>query len=272
MIQVGRSTLAALEWGARERPAILLLHSLAAHSHWWDGVAPLLEDDFHIMALDFRGHGGSQPAVPPDYRFDDYVADVVATLGLLGWRKPLVIGHSMGAYVGAALAAYHPEAVGALVIADMLTGWTAAMAERARSMAERPPLTFASREDAIARFRLTPPETRAQAGALRHLAETGVVETPPGVFRFAFDRHVFLHQPLDPWPFLPRIECPTLIVRGEGSVVMPRAAGERVASVVKRGTFAEVRDSWHHLILDDPAGFTAAVERWLADTPKEDFA
>jgi len=27
----------------------------------------------------------------------------------------------------------------------------------------------------------------------------------------------------------------------------------------------------HHLILDDPAGFSAAVERWLADTRKEDL-
>src|SRR5712691_12142102 len=94
VIQVGRSTLAAWEWGTRGRPAVLLLHSLAAHSHWWDGVAPLLEGSFHIVAVDFRGHGGSEHMTPPAYHFDDYVADVIAALDVLGWPKPLVVGHS----------------------------------------------------------------------------------------------------------------------------------------------------------------------------------
>src|SRR5213593_178014 len=191
--------LAAWEWGARERPAMLLLHSLAAHSHWWDGMAALLEDTFHIVALDFRGHGHSGHAMPPAYHF--------AALDVLGWRAPLVVG-------------------------DMLTGWTDALSERARVMAERPAPAFASLDEAVARFRLTPPETRAPAGILRHLAETGIVERD-GAFTFAFDRHVFLHPPLDPWSFLSRIRCPALVIRGESSVVMPREAGERVTAVLQ---------------------------------------
>jgi pimeloyl-ACP methyl ester carboxylesterase len=137
-------------------------------------VAPLLEGRFHIVAVDFRGHGGREHMTPPAYHFDDYVADVIAALDVLGWPKPLVVGHSMGAYVGATLAA------------------------------------------------------------------------------------------------LPRVECPTLVVHGEGSVVMSRAAAERVAATVKRGTCAELKNTWHHLILDDPAGFAGAVARWLAHIHKED--
>ena len=270
-IEAGGLRLAAWEWGARGRPAILLLHSLAAHSHWWDGAAALMEDTFHIVALDFRGHGRSGHAAPPAYRFDDYVADAVAALDALGWQAPIVVGHSMGAYVGSTLAARHPDRVGALVIGDMLTSWTETMSERARVMAERPALPFASRDDAVARFRLTPPETPAPSDVLRHLAEIGVVESGDGLFRFAFDRHVFLHPPLDPWHFLPRIRCPTLVIRGEGSVVMPRDAGERVAAAPKRASFVELKDAWHHLILDDPAAFSHAIRSWLADIHKEDL-
>jgi len=262
--------LAAWEWGARERPAMLLLHSLAAHSHWWDGMAALLEDAFHIVALDFRGHGRSGHAMPPAYHFADYLADVVAALDVLGWRAPIVVGHSMGAYVGSMLAAHHTERVGALVIGDMLTGWTDAMSERARVMAERPAPAFASLDEGVARFRLTPPETHAPSGVLRHLAETGIVERD-GAFTFAFDRHVFLHPPLDPWSFLPRIRCPALVIRGESSVVMPREAGERATAVLQQGSFVEVNDAWHHVILDDPAAFADAVSRWLADIQKGDL-
>jgi len=270
-IEAGGVRLAAWEWGARGRPAILLLHSLAAHSHWWDGAAALMEDAFHIMALDFRGHGQSGHAVPPAYHFDDYVADALAVLDVLGWQAPIVVGHSMGAYVGSTLAARHPDRVAALVIGDMLTGWTQTMSERARAMAERPAPSFVSRDDAVARFRLTPPETRAPSDVLRHLAETGVVESRDGMFTFAFDRQGFLHPPLDPWAVLPRIQCPTLVVRGEGSVVMPRDAGERVAAALKLASFVEVKDAWHHLILDDPAAFSDAVRSWLADIHKEDL-
>jgi pimeloyl-ACP methyl ester carboxylesterase len=113
-------------------------------------VAPLLEGRFHIVAVDFRGHGGSEHMTPPAYHFDDYVADVIAALDVLGWPKPLVVDHSMGAYVGATLAARHPERVRTLVIADMLTGWTEAMAERARLLADRAAPEFASRDEAAA--------------------------------------------------------------------------------------------------------------------------
>src|SRR5213592_1836329 len=99
------------EWGLPGRPPALLLHSLAAHSHWWDWSA----------ALDRRGHGGSAWSDPPAYRAADYAADIVAVLDALGWRRPLVVGHSLGGYVGAYLAARYPERVGALVIADTMT-------------------------------------------------------------------------------------------------------------------------------------------------------
>src|SRR3989449_1254417 len=177
--------LAAWEWGARERPAMLLLHSLAAHSHWWDGMAALLEDTFHIVALDFRGHGHSGHAMPPAYHFADYVADVVAALDVLGWRAPIVVGLSMGAYVGSMLAARHTERVGALVIGDMLTGWTDAMSERTRVMAERPAPAFASLDEAGARFCLPPPETPAPPGGLPPPPGTGDVGGD-GAVTFAF--------------------------------------------------------------------------------------
>lgn len=256
------------EWGAAGQPAALLLHSLAAHSHWWDWTAPIIAERFHVVALDFRGHGQSAWAEPAAYRFGDYVADVTAVLDAFGWRAPLVIGHSLGGYVGAYLAARHPARVGALVIADMLTFWTEEMGARARELAARPRVDVPGVEEAARRFRLTPPDTRASQESLRHLAESGVRQREPGAWTPAFDRRVFLHPDLDPWPFLPGVLCPTLVVRGGRSPVMDREAWQRVTMTVRRGQFAELRDAYHHLILDDPAGFAGIVTRWLAGAQK----
>lgn len=254
------------EWNEPGAAPVLLLHSLAAHAHWWDGVAPrLAAAGRRVVALDFRGHGGSDWAEPPAYRFHDYVSDALGALDALGWEAPDVVGHSLGGYVGALLAARHPARVRRLVIADMLTRWDPELEARARRQAERPPATAPSREEAAARFRLFPPETRAPAERLAHLGAMGVVERRRGAWEPAVDRRVFLHPPVDPWPFLGDVRAPTLVVRGEGSAVMDRAAAARVALALERGRVAELAGAFHHLILDDPAEFARVVENWLAD-------
>jgi pimeloyl-ACP methyl ester carboxylesterase len=251
------------EWGASGRVPALLLHSLAAHAHWWDWVAPALASRFHVVAVDFRGHGGSDHVAPAAYGFADYADDVDALLTHLGWTAPLIVGHSMGGYVGALHAARRPERVGALVIADMLTGWSDAMAERARAQASRDGPTFASAQDAGARFRLAPPDTTAPRERLEHVGEMAVTERRPGVWDYRFDRQVFLHPPPDPRAFLSDVGAPTLVMRGEKSSVMSADAAAGVAKRVRFGEVREIAGAFHHLVLDAPEAFADAVLRWV---------
>lgn len=248
------------EWGDASQPPALLLHSLAAHSHWWDQVAPHLAARQHVVAVDFRGHGGSDWSEP--YRFVDYVGDVDAVMRALGWRSALVIGHSMGGYVAALYAAHHPDRVTAVVIADMLTGWSDEMAQRARAQAERPAAEFASATDVGQRFRLAPPDTTAPRERLAHLGEAGAAERAPGRWSLAFDRRVFLHPPPDPFRFLDDVRAPALVVRGAGSVVMSLDEADAVAAAVQRGEAREIPDAFHHLVLDAPEAFANAVLEW----------
>ena len=254
--------LALHTWGGPDRPPLLLLHSLAAHSHWWDWSGHLLAGRFSVVALDQRGHGASAWAEPPAYAFDDYAADTVAVLDALGWPAATIVGHSMGGHVGALVAARHPDRVRALVMADVLTSWTEALQEFVDKQAARPPASFASPREAGDRFRLSPPDTTAAAERVSYLGESGVVERRPGVWEHAFDRRVFLHPPVDPWPFLPEIRCPTLVVRGERSRIMDGAACRRVAATVRDGTARELAGTHHHLVVEDPAAFARAVLAW----------
>ncbi len=249
-------------WGGAGPPA-LLLHSLAAHSHWWDWTAPLLATRFSVIALDLRGHGESGWADPAAYHASDYAGDIVAVLDHLGWQAPLVIGHSLGGYVGAWLAAHHPERVGALVIADTLTQWSEEETAWVLGQSERPGPRFADPGEACGRFRLSPPETAATTECLRHLGEAAVVERAAGAWHYSFDRKVFAQARPEDWSILPRIVCPTLVVRGEGSRMMDRAAMLRVATTVPRGQFAELKGAWHHLVLDDPPRFASLVTDWF---------
>ena len=64
------------EYEGAGRP-LILLHGVASNSRIWITTAPLLEEDFHVYALDQRGHGES---AKPDtgYDFDSVVADLDA--------------------------------------------------------------------------------------------------------------------------------------------------------------------------------------------------
>jgi esterase len=250
------------QWRRPGGAPLLLLHSMAAHTHWWDWAAPLLAERHDVAALDFRGHGESDWAPDGTYEFDGYVRDAVSALDALGWSEAMVIGHSLGGYVAALLAAREPARVSALVIADILTGWSEEMSARGRQQAERAASRLSSAAELAARFRFVPPETVAPRERLEHLGVAGARERGPGVWEHAFDRRALAHPPLDPWPFLPAVAAPTLVVRGGDSIVMDGAACARVAATVQRGRCAELPGTYHHLIVEDPAGFVELVDAW----------
>ena len=264
-VPVNGLDLALAEWGEDGRPLLLLLHSLAAHGHWWDWTAPRWAPRWRVVALDFRGHGASAHVVPAAYTFDDYAADVVGALDRLGAGRVVLVGHSLGGYVAALVAARHPARVPAVVIADMLSQWTEAHASMAQRQASRPPREFPAAAAAGAAFKLVPPDTRATPEMLRHLGEAGVRRAPSGAWQLAFDRAVFLHPPVDPWPVLPRVACPALVIHGGASGLMDRAAAERVAAAIPRGTARTLPGAHHHLVLDAPEAFVAVVDGWLAE-------
>ena len=51
--------IAYREWGDPADRSIVLVHGGAAHSRWWDHIAPLLTGGWRVVALDLSGHGDS---------------------------------------------------------------------------------------------------------------------------------------------------------------------------------------------------------------------
>jgi pimeloyl-ACP methyl ester carboxylesterase len=70
-----------------------------------------------LLAPDLRGRGRSAD-LPAPYGIAAHVADLLAVLDHAGVRRAVLTGHSMGAYVATALAAWHPERVEGVVLLD----------------------------------------------------------------------------------------------------------------------------------------------------------
>src|SRR2546423_9845648 len=108
--------LRLLDWGGDGRPPLLLLHGFTGHAHAWDTLAIGLQPHFHVMALDARGHGDSDPADVYDAAGSFH--DLSSVVDQLGPRAPTLARLSLGGRSAAYLAAKRPELVDRGVILD----------------------------------------------------------------------------------------------------------------------------------------------------------
>ncbi|MGH7348126.1 MAG: alpha/beta fold hydrolase, partial [Candidatus Rokuibacteriota bacterium] len=74
-------------------------------------------------------------------------------------------------------------------------------------------------------------------------------------------------HPVDAWTLLDRITAPTLIARGELSPVLPRDMADKLLGAIGNATLVEIPASYHHLVLDNPAGFVQELDKFLASLP-----
>lgn len=96
---------------------VLAAHGVTASLMTWRTVARELDGAICLLAPDSRGRGRSA-TLPEPYGMATNVADMIAVLDHVGVRSAVLVGHSMGAFVMARLAAEHPERAAGLVLLD----------------------------------------------------------------------------------------------------------------------------------------------------------
>lgn len=107
--------------GGEEHPdvlPVLFLHSLAGNGGQWALQLDHLRRHRRAVALDFRGHGESDPAEDGDYSIPGLAADVAAAADQLDLRHFVLAGHSLGSAVAIEYASRHPERVAGLLLVD----------------------------------------------------------------------------------------------------------------------------------------------------------
>jgi pimeloyl-ACP methyl ester carboxylesterase len=251
-------------WGSRASPPLLLLHGGAANTHWWDWVAPELTQTFRVLALDFPGHGMSEWPRPPRYRMQDFVRAVTGFAEALGVKHLDLVGHSMGGKVGMLVAAQYPDRVRRLVVVDATPDVSADGLAEMRQIGTRPLRLFPSRQAAARAFRLIPRETVAPPVVLRALAICCTRHRGRGRWSIGPDREFFGRVvPQVAWPDLPRILCPTLILRAERSSILSRRTAEQMRRAIPHATLLEVPGTCHHLIVERPAEVAGAIREFV---------
>jgi pimeloyl-ACP methyl ester carboxylesterase len=97
------------QWQGHQ-PTILITHGVSFHSRCYDRIINEALSGFHVIALDFRGHGQSQKH-PPPYKISWFGEDVFHFIESLDLHKNnlIGIGHSLGGYALTLAAAIAPK-------------------------------------------------------------------------------------------------------------------------------------------------------------------
>lgn len=256
----GDVELRALRWGDPARPVLVLLHGGGANAHWWDHLAPRLAEHFHVVALDFRGHGDSE--YPEQLTVGGFSDDVEALLEHLGTRQVVLVGHSMGAHVALDHAARHPE-TRALVLIDLSRG-AGQRSRRAARLALLLRRSYTTHAEAVSRFRFLPTSDRAEEGLRRSIAEHSVRQQVDGRYGFKFDARWF-GLASKPAPDPGTVGCPTLLVRGADSGLLTRTGAEALVGELKSARLVEVAGAGHHVHLDQPDALLREILLFLGN-------
>lgn len=257
-----------LDWGASGKPAMVLLHGFAVTAHAWDFFSLTARADFHMYALDHRGHGDSEWAPDGDYGRDRHVADLIAFVDALHLDSFVLIGHSLGGGVALLAASQLAGRVRALVIVDSTLGLRRGPNTVRQFIAG--PDTFPSLE-AFADYAIRLNPRRTRAGLLRSLPHNAR-QLPDGRWTWKYDP--LLRDPNQPrtppdfaamWSALATAPCPIMYVRASASSHLADEFVPALASLAPRVRLVTVPHAGHSVMGDNPVAFAAVVRRFLAD-------
>lgn len=238
---------------------VVLLHGLFGSGRNFGAVQKALSAESRVIALDLRNHGASPHA--PVVNYGAMATDIFETLAALDALPAVLIGHSMGGKVAMRAALDRPEAVTALVVADIA------------------PVTYPPHlqpvVDALVNLELVPGLTRAQADAalsgavpedgvrgflLQNLAlgahpawRIGLAEIAAGMTEIAAWQSTGQTYP-----------GPALFIAGERSNYIQPGHRAPIRAQFPTARFVTLKDAGHWLHADNPAGFLAVLVAFLA--------
>jgi pimeloyl-ACP methyl ester carboxylesterase len=241
-------------------PTVLLLHATLHDRHDFDPILEALARRYRTIAVDWPGHGDSDPVdsalEPSAPLFADVLEDVVDGLGV---TRTVLIGNSVGGFAAARLAINRPECVAGLVLVN--AGGFIPLSPLTR--------TFCRVVGTPAFVRLAGPgfirgymkattdsDRRIVAGAIAATKTAEGIRTETGLWRsFATPEHDLRSRAAE-------LTAPTLIVWGKKDIAIPLRAGRATHDAI-RGSRFETLNTGHVVFSSDPAGFLAIAEPFL---------
>lgn len=267
------------DWGREGKPTMILVHGGLDHARNWDWVARALRDDFHVYAIDLRGHGNSQHAPGALYTLAEHVLDLSALADVINDYPIYIIGHSLGGVVSMVYTGTFPERVKKLVsieglgpppnhhIHDPASKRMRRWVEGIRKTEKREPHSYPDLDAAVNRMKEANPHLSDDVA--RHLTLHGTNWNSDGSLIWKFDNFARPFPPFgqnleDMRELFGQITCPTLLFWGMESWAQDPEKDGR-AAVIKNHKLIKVPNAGHWVHHDQLEPFLTETKKFLAE-------
>jgi lipase len=259
---IGDACLQYLSYGAGE-PTIIFMHATGFLPWLWHPIARELSESYRIIAPYFCDHRKTEPEMG-GLSWMTLAEDLCALCQGLGLKNPYLVGHSMGATVMTIANATHGSIAEGMIIIEPI--FLPEDFYRVRIGVEDHPLASRSikRRDQWGSISEAKEYLRSRSLFKRWDDEMldlyirfGMHESENGGLRLACsprrEASLFMGgMQYDPWPMLPRVTCPVLVVEGEESDNRHFIDLRRAASLFPRGSHRLVKGAGHLIPMEKP--------------------
>lgn len=257
-----------LRWGDPAKPGLLLTHGNGAHAWWWAFIAPFLARDYCVAALDLSGMGdsGRRHRYTMELFAEEQLA-VCADAGMFAQPEPpIIVGHSFGGFVTILTGALYGRRLAGTVIVDSPVSPPDRKDDGPPRREIRPHRLYPDLSAALARFRLAPEQSCANLFLVDYVARRSLAPVDGGL-TWKFDPAIWTRFSIgDTAERLRATQCRIAVFRGEQSALMPPEVGAYMFELLGRAApVVDVPEAQHHVMLDQPLAFVAALRALLAD-------
>ncbi|MDP6831237.1 MAG: alpha/beta hydrolase [Alphaproteobacteria bacterium] len=263
------------EAGVENPGGILFVHGGGAHAHWWSHIAPFFRAGYRVAAIDLSGMGdsGSRPEEVYNATLRAQEIHAVITDGGLGPR-PFLVGHSFGGFMSMRYASLYGESLGGMVIADSpLRPPEEGGSRRRRASPMGAVRIYPDFEAAVARFRLRPRQICENRFIVEYIARHSI-KAAEGGWCWKFDGNAMSGRRFAE-PFhehLQAANCRSALFIGADSALVTEEMARYTNSLMgPKAPLVVIPAAQHHLMLDQPLAFVAAVRTQLEGWRREDL-
>lgn len=267
-VEVNGAKIHFRRWGDPSAPGLLLVHGNGAHAHWWDFIAPYFAARFNVAAMTFSGMGDS--GWRDAYDLPTFAEEQIAVAEHCGMFdhevKPIIVAHSFGGFVTLLTGADYGDRLTGTVIVDSPVN-PPDRDHRGPPRSGRPNKVYLSLDQALARFRLAPPQLCENHYIMDYIARWSLKRMDGG-WTWKFDPTIWRRFEMDrpPAELLKATKCRIAIFRGEESALMPDDVGDYMQALLGHQVpFISIPHARHHVMLDQPLAFVSALRTLLAE-------
>jgi N-formylmaleamate deformylase len=248
------------------KPPFVLLHGATDNGLCWTPVAEKLADRYDAIMPDAQGHGLSD-RLDPDFKSSHHITQMAGLIRKLGLKKPIIMGHSMGANTTVGIAIEYPTLPKAIILED--PGWRTEEELAAESNEARSKQRESFMKAVLGYGKRTLEEVISEGRAANPLWSEAEIR-PWAAAKLQFDPALFSMMRFEMPSYVgqvPRIKCPTLLITAENGIVSAATAKHASTLRTSEKPFRSVRikGAGHNIRRERFDEFMAAVNRFLEE-------